>query len=62
MPAVGVRRGGGTYQQFAGYWPQQGSDVPFADHLSNVPKLVVSTTPRTFGTGVLALTYQPADG
>jgi dihydrofolate reductase len=33
-----------TYQEFAGYWPDQGSDVPFADHINNIPKLVVSTT------------------
>jgi dihydrofolate reductase len=33
-----------TYQEFAGYWPQQGSDVPFADEMNNTPKLVVSTT------------------
>ena len=33
-----------TYQEFAGYWPDQGSDVPFADHINNTPKLVVSTT------------------
>jgi dihydrofolate reductase len=33
-----------TYQEFAGFWPDQGSDVPFADHINNTPKLVVSTT------------------
>jgi dihydrofolate reductase len=33
-----------TYEQFAGYWPQQGSEVELADHMNNVPKLVVSTT------------------
>ena len=33
-----------TYQEFAGYWPQQGSEVERADHLNNTPKFVVSTT------------------
>ena len=36
--------GGVTYQEFAGYWPQQGDDVEFADLMNNTPKLVVSTT------------------
>jgi dihydrofolate reductase len=36
-----------TYQDFAGYWPDKGSDVPFADHLNNTPKLVASTTLKT---------------
>lgn len=33
-----------TYEEFAGYWPQQGSDVEGADHMNNTPKFVVSTT------------------
>jgi dihydrofolate reductase len=33
-----------TYQEFAGFWPDQGSDEPFADYINNIPKLVVSTT------------------
>ena len=33
-----------TYQEFAGYWPQQSSDVEPADYMNNTPKLVVSTT------------------
>ena len=33
-----------TYEDFAAYWPDKGSDVPFADHLNNTPKLVASTT------------------
>lgn len=33
-----------TYQDFVGYWPHQGSDVPLADFLNNTPKYVVSTT------------------
>ncbi len=33
-----------TYEEFAGYWPHQGSDVPMADQMNNTPKLVVSTT------------------
>jgi len=33
-----------TYQDFAAYWPQQGSDVELADHMNSTPKLVASTT------------------
>ena len=33
-----------TYQEFASYWPQQGSDVEMADYMNNTPKLVASTT------------------
>ena len=33
-----------TYQEFASYWPQQSSDVPPADHMNSVAKLVASTT------------------
>ncbi len=33
-----------TYQEFAAYWPNQGSEVELADHMNNTPKLVVSTT------------------
>ena len=34
-----------TYQEFAGYWPQQtNADVDIADYMNNTPKLVVSTT------------------
>ena len=33
-----------TYESFAAYWPQQGSDVPLADRMNSVPKLVVSST------------------
>lgn len=33
-----------TYQEFAAYWHDKGSDVPFADHMNNTPKLVASTT------------------
>jgi dihydrofolate reductase len=33
-----------TYQEFAGYWPHQTSDVEGADFMNNTPKLVVSTT------------------
>lgn len=36
-----------TYQEFAAYWPNQTSDVQFADYLNNTPKLVVSQTLRT---------------
>src|SRR5215207_9373125 len=33
-----------TYQEFASYWPSQGSEVEFADHMNNTPKVVVSST------------------
>ena len=33
-----------TYQEFAGYWPHQSSDVEIADYMNTTPKLVVSTT------------------
>src|SRR5262249_2540651 len=33
-----------TYEDFAAYWPQQGSDVPFADINNNIRKYVISTT------------------
>jgi dihydrofolate reductase len=34
-----------TYQEFAGFWPQQSSaEVPMADYMNDTPKLVVSTT------------------
>ncbi len=33
-----------TYQEFAGYWPNQTSDVELADYMNTTPKFVVSTT------------------
>jgi dihydrofolate reductase len=33
-----------TYQEFASYWPSAPADDPFAAHLNNTPKYVVSTT------------------
>lgn len=33
-----------TYEEFASYWPHQGSDVELADYMNETPKLVVSTT------------------
>jgi dihydrofolate reductase len=33
-----------TYQEFAGYWPKQGSDVELADFMNSTPKYVVSNT------------------
>jgi dihydrofolate reductase len=34
-----------TYQEFAGYWPQQTSqDIDIADYMNNTPKIVVSNT------------------
>lgn len=34
--------GRATYKEFAGFWPRQGGDVPFADLNNRVRKLVVS--------------------
>jgi len=33
-----------TYEEFAAYWADKGSDVPFADAMNGIPKLVASTT------------------
>jgi dihydrofolate reductase len=33
-----------TYQGFAEFWPNQGSDVEGADYMNSTPKLVASTT------------------
>lgn len=33
-----------TYEIFAAYWPDKGSDVEFADQINNTPKLIASTT------------------
>lgn len=34
-----------TYQEFAGYWPEQSSsENPIADYMNGTPKVVVSTT------------------
>jgi dihydrofolate reductase len=33
-----------TYQEFAGYWPQQSDDTPGADFMNGFTKYVVSTT------------------
>jgi dihydrofolate reductase len=33
-----------TYEEFASYWPHQGSDVEMADFMNGIPKLVVSNT------------------
>jgi dihydrofolate reductase len=32
-----------TYEEFAGYWPQQGDDELMADQMNNTPNLVVSS-------------------
>jgi dihydrofolate reductase len=33
-----------TYEEFAAFWPSQGSEVPLADYMNETPKHVVSTT------------------
>ncbi|MFF5207146.1 dihydrofolate reductase family protein [Streptosporangium sp. NPDC000396] len=36
-----------TYEEFAAHWADKGSDVPFADHINNTTKFVVSSTLET---------------
>ena len=36
--------GRNTFEEFASFWPDQGSDVPFADVINNTPKVLVTTT------------------
>ncbi len=36
-----------TYDEFAAYWADKGSDVELADQINNMPKLVASTTLRS---------------
>jgi dihydrofolate reductase len=36
-----------TYEEFAAFWPNQPSDVEFANQINNTPKVVVSTTLET---------------
>jgi dihydrofolate reductase len=36
-----------TYQEFAEYWPRQGSESPLARQMNETPKLVVSSTLKT---------------
>ncbi|HEX2036133.1 MAG TPA: dihydrofolate reductase family protein [Chloroflexota bacterium] len=33
-----------TYEEFAAFWPEQGSEVELADYMNNTPKLVASRT------------------
>jgi dihydrofolate reductase len=36
-----------TYQEFAAFWPKQSGNVPFAEQLNAMPKVVVSSTLRS---------------
>jgi dihydrofolate reductase len=38
-----------TYEEFAAYWADKGSDVELADQLNSMPKLVASTTLEQVG-------------
>jgi dihydrofolate reductase len=38
-----------TYEEFAGFWPNQGPDVPMAAEINAAPKLVASTTLKSVG-------------
>jgi dihydrofolate reductase len=42
--AGGLVLGRRTYEIFAGYWPHEGDDAPFAGFLNKVPKYVASRT------------------
>ena len=33
------------YDEWSQYWPQQGSDVPFAEHINTIQKYVVTSRP-----------------
>jgi dihydrofolate reductase len=44
MTAETLLLGRRTYEIFAASWPQRGSEVPFADKLNSMPKVVVSST------------------
>jgi len=43
--------GRNTFEEFAGFWPQQGSDVPFAGIINNTPKVLVTTTLKSVDWG-----------
>lgn len=47
--------GRNTFEEFAGFWPQQGSDVPFADVINSTPKVLVSTTVKSVDWGPTAI-------
>ena len=32
------------YDEWSGYWPEQGPDVPFSEFINTIPKYVLSTT------------------
>ena len=40
----GMLLGRKTYEGFAAFWPSLGDDDPFAKHMNNTPKYVVSST------------------
>lgn len=35
-----------TYEELSAFWPTQSNDDPMAEYINNVPKYVVSTTPK----------------
>ncbi|MGH3716311.1 MAG: dihydrofolate reductase family protein [Micromonosporaceae bacterium] len=43
----GFLMGRKLYDEWSAYWPEQGDDVPFASHINNVPKYVVSSSLQT---------------
>src|SRR5712692_1889090 len=45
----GLLLGRRTYEDFAAYWPDKtAEDSPYADHINNTPKFVVSNTVKSF--------------
>jgi dihydrofolate reductase len=47
--ATAMLPGGQTYEDFAGYWPYQPSEVPLADATNGIRKYVVSQTLSSAG-------------
>jgi dihydrofolate reductase len=44
IDAAAALLGRRTYEEFAAFWPTQGSDEPMADYMNNTPKHIVSNT------------------
>lgn len=44
MAADTMLLGRRTYEEFAAFWPKQGTEDPIAAHMNGTPKLVASTT------------------
>ena len=49
--AGGLLLGRVTYEEFAGFWPTQGDDDPFAKRINELPKYVVTRTLKALAWG-----------